>query len=308
MTDTSKESIQAWARSVRYSEAGDNWPMVPGLADFIEALATERDAATERARIFGNNLDSINAKLEETTERAEKAEAERDFARNALLGANALCMEHAEALDAEQETCDTLRARVAALEGVLGDAATSLETIARDGARKGTMLEDRSQVCGYATNRARVARAALSSAPAPSQAAAEVIIDGEKTNAFERLQAIMDWRTVALANRAEYDKHGVRNLCGPVFDAAEALLAEIERLDRAAEQDGPDRCFVCGKPFVDGDLYYPDASGGELHAECCGPDRESYTKNDGEPLGPNDQIPEPLVWRDECLDRQSGEV
>lgn len=45
----------------------------------------------------------------------------------------------------------------------------------------------------------------------------------------ERLQAIIDWADLAMKNRAEFDSHGVRNLDGPVFDAArEALAASPE--------------------------------------------------------------------------------
>lgn len=55
-------------------------------------------------------------------------------------------------------------------------------------------------------------------------------------------------------------------------------------------------CLACDKPFQVGDRYYLDASGGEIHAACCGPEREAYTGPDGEPLGPNDPIPEPAIW------------
>lgn len=40
----------------------------------------------------------------------------------------------------------------------------------------------------------------------------------------ERLQAIIDWADFALANPGEFNSHGVRNLDGPVFDAARDLL------------------------------------------------------------------------------------
>lgn len=41
----------------------------------------------------------------------------------------------------------------------------------------------------------------------------------------ERLQAVIDWADFATANPAEFDSHGVRNLDGPVFDAAREVLA-----------------------------------------------------------------------------------
>ncbi|KQY37043.1 hypothetical protein [Rhizobium sp. Root483D2] len=50
------------------------------------------------------------------------------------------------------------------------------------------------------------------------------------TEAFfrERLQAIIDWADLAMKNRAEFDSHGVRNLDGPVFDAAREALAAAQ--------------------------------------------------------------------------------
>ena len=41
----------------------------------------------------------------------------------------------------------------------------------------------------------------------------------------ERLQAIIDWADLAMKNREQFDSHGVRNLDGPVFDAAREALA-----------------------------------------------------------------------------------
>jgi len=55
-------------------------------------------------------------------------------------------------------------------------------------------------------------------------------------------------------------------------------------------------CIACLKPLAWGDRYYSDQSGGFIHADCCGPERESYVNGDGEPLGPNDPIPEPSIW------------
>lgn len=45
------------------------------------------------------------------------------------------------------------------------------------------------------------------------------------TTAVERLQAIIDWADLAFANKEKFDSHGVRNLDGPVFDAAREFLA-----------------------------------------------------------------------------------
>lgn len=48
-----------------------------------------------------------------------------------------------------------------------------------------------------------------------------------------RLQAILDWADFALQNPGEFDGHGVRNLDGPVFDAARAVLAETPAIAKA---------------------------------------------------------------------------
>lgn len=63
-----------------------------------------------------------------------------------------------------------------------------------------------------------------------------------------------------------------------------------------ATQDD-DCCFACLIPFKAGDMVLDDASGGALHAACCGPERESYTNAEGGPLGPNDPIPAGYAWQ-----------
>lgn len=45
-----------------------------------------------------------------------------------------------------------------------------------------------------------------------------------------------------------------------------------------------------------GEPYLPDVNGGVIHARCCGPERESYAHLDGEPLGPHEPIPTPMIW------------
>lgn len=82
-----------------------------------------------------------------------------------------------------------------------------------------------------------------------------------------------------------------------------AKLAELEKLDAELAEIAPteagsdaETCIACRKSLVTGDRYYPDASGGFIHDDCCGPERESYTNADGEPLGPDDPIPEPAIW------------
>lgn len=57
-----------------------------------------------------------------------------------------------------------------------------------------------------------------------------------------------------------------------------------------------ERCIACQQPMVTGQPYYDDASGGVLHAECCGPEREGYTNADGDPLEAGEPIPTPGIW------------
>jgi len=67
----------------------------------------------------------------------------------------------------------------------------------------------------------------------------------------------------------------------------------------AEHDDDRTYCIACDKPLVAGDLYYSDLSGGFIHADCCGPERESYTGPDEEPLKPGEPIPEPNIWVEE---------
>lgn len=52
----------------------------------------------------------------------------------------------------------------------------------------------------------------------------------------ERLRAIIDWADLALRNPQEFDSHGVRNLDGPVFDAAREVLAALPPAPAVQEQ------------------------------------------------------------------------
>ena len=49
-------------------------------------------------------------------------------------------------------------------------------------------------------------------------------LDAEVPFLKERLQAIIDWCDIAMKNPSEFDSHGVRNLSGPIFDAARDAL------------------------------------------------------------------------------------
>ena len=55
-------------------------------------------------------------------------------------------------------------------------------------------------------------------------------------------------------------------------------------------------CEGCGGTIKPGDLVYSDCDGGVLHAECCGPEPESFIGDDGEPLKPGDPIPAPWTY------------
>lgn len=58
-------------------------------------------------------------------------------------------------------------------------------------------------------------------------------------------------------------------------------------------------CIACEMPLRKGDKYYADVSGGFLHADCTGPEREGYVGADGEPLKDGEPIPEPMIWTEE---------
>lgn len=56
------------------------------------------------------------------------------------------------------------------------------------------------------------------------------------------------------------------------------------------------RCIACDETLRDGQDVYFDASGGIIHAACCGPERESYVGPTGEPLKADEPIPTPWRW------------
>lgn len=63
------------------------------------------------------------------------------------------------------------------------------------------------------------------------------------------------------------------------------------------DQDFVERCIACNEVLKEGDDVYNDVSGGIIHAECCGPDRECYVNlDDGSPIGPDEPIPQPWKW------------
>lgn len=86
--------------------------------------------------------------------------------------------------------------------------------------------------------------------------------------------------------------------------AAKATAGEILALlnPPTARETMSERCIACAEVFVAGEGFLPEASGGFIHSDCCGPERESYYIDHGdgpEPLGPEDAIPSPLIWEDD---------
>lgn len=80
---------------------------------------------------------------------------------------------------------------------------------------------------------------------------------------------------------------------------------EIETPQLTLQEDA-DCCIACDAPLVEGDLVYWDVSDtGYLHADCCGPERESYVNEDGEPLKDGDPIPQPFPYKP---DRAAGYI
>lgn len=58
--------------------------------------------------------------------------------------------------------------------------------------------------------------------------------------------------------------------------------------------DPPEACLACAVPFVAGDQYLADISGGAIYFACCGPEPEGFVNLDtGEPLP---APPQPMIW------------
>lgn len=65
---------------------------------------------------------------------------------------------------------------------------------------------------------------------------------------------------------------------------------------RDPDESDAETCIACEKRLEVGQRVMLDQSGGYIHADCCGPEREGYVNADGEPLGPNDPIPTGFIW------------
>lgn len=72
------------------------------------------------------------------------------------------------------------------------------------------------------------------------------------------------------------------------------LKAATEAVPSALEVEF---CIACAKHFKAGDLVLDDYGGGSLHADCAGPEPESYCNLEtGESLKPGDPIPTPYAF------------
>lgn len=79
--------------------------------------------------------------------------------------------------------------------------------------------------------------------------------------------------------------------------AREAFANELRVLEPVSDGE-EELCTACDVPFEDGDLVYWNSDDtGHLHADCCGPERESYVNADGAPLKDGEPIPAPFAWR-----------
>ena len=87
---------------------------------------------------------------------------------------------------------------------------------------------------------------------------------------------------------------GLKELDAIIADAKK--VTGYDGFDNALPVDDVETCIACEQALKAGDLVYNDASGDLIHAACCGPERESYTGKDGEPLKDGEPIPEPWPW------------
>ena len=109
-----------------------------------------------------------------------------------------------------------------------------------------------------------------------------------KTNALD-----WPWILRSRAN-ASYlkDTEGTVDLLRKTADYIETALSAQAESDDCI-------CIACAKPLNAGDMVLLDISeGGLIHAECCGPERDSYCDADGEPLADDAPIPTPFPYDD----------
>jgi len=134
---------------------------------------------------------------------------------------------------------------------------------------------------------------ALSRSPAPSSPGVPDSVRALSEAAWKQADTITErlmtlhWRP----NRSQIEdaRNTIRKLC------------KVLTLSHPAGQsdDDAERCIACDKTLKAGERVLSDAEGGTIHTACCGPEREGYTKGNGEPLGPNDPIPQGYVYEPE---------
>lgn len=91
--------------------------------------------------------------------------------------------------------------------------------------------------------------------------------------------------------------HAVRPSNWDDSDDPQAVTAWTALHAALAPRDDDDLpCGICSLGFVEGDRCLTDVELGPVHADCCGPERESYVGADGEPLKDGEPIPTPWMW------------
>jgi hypothetical protein len=83
---------------------------------------------------------------------------------------------------------------------------------------------------------------------------------------------------------------------GPILMGAIALGGLLATAAVIRRHVNTPRCIACDEALREGQEVYADASGGFIHAACCGPARESYLGPTGQPLKAHEPIPPPRRW------------
>lgn len=128
------------------------------------------------------------------------------------------------ALPKNRAECDTPLVAKSDADAALASASFELDRLRRecsDGLDALSDIDDFWEACPYPDNRKHLSPAEqISSLDSELNKAHD-----ENAHLRERLKAIVDWCDIAMKNADEFESHGVRNLDGPIFDAARAVLA-----------------------------------------------------------------------------------
>lgn len=115
-------------------------------------------------------------------------------------------------------------------------------------------------------------------------------VEGLRTGQVEKSLLIL---LSALARQLEA---GVAEGCADCVASFERVLNAMSAL-RPQPAHEEEACGICQVAFVEGDNCLTDINLGDVHAACCGPERESYVNLDtGEPLRDGEPIPTPWRW------------